>query len=490
MAFFPLELPPGVYRNGTQYQSKGHFFDANLIRWIDRAIKPIGGWRKRSTDAVAGAARAVIAWRDNNALTWLGIGTHSKLFASNRAGDIFDITPTGLATVRAEASTGGGYGSGAYGVGSYGTPRADSTLIQDATVWSLDTWGQDLIGVSDSDGVIYEWALNTSTPAAAVYGAPTCDALFVTGERIVMALGAAGDPRLIKWCDQEDNTDWTPTATNQAGSFPLQTGGKLMCGKLISSGALIFTDVDVWLASYTADQLVYSFNKLGSGCGAVSRQCVAALDSQAVWMGKDAFWLHNGYVQPLPCDVADYVFSDFNRQQVSKTYAVRNSGFNEVEWHYCSSSSTEIDRCVVWNYRENYWNIGRPGRTCGTDKGVFTYPIMLDRDGNIYEHEVGLNYDGALPYAEGGPIEIGNGDNVMYANMLIPDERTTGQVTATFQSRIMPNLPETTFGPYLLSSPTPVRVNGRQVSVRYDAVAAADWRVGSPRLDVLQGGTR
>lgn len=490
MAYLPLNLPPGVYRNGTEYQSKGRYYDASLIRWIDRTLKPVGGWRTRSAEFVTGLARAIISWRDNSGLTWLGIGTHSGLFVSDRAGHVYDITPSGFSSGRADAVTGGGYGSGPYGASSYGTPRPDSTLIQDATVWTVDTWGQDLVGVSPDDGVIYEWSLNTSTPAAAVANAPSCDALVVTPQRILMALGADGDKRLVKWCDQEDNTDWTPTATNQAGSFPLQTAGRLMCGKPIQTSTLILTDVDAWLANYTADQLVYSFNKVGTGCGTISRQCLAIIDARAAWMGQTSFWIFNGFVDVLECDVADYVFSDINRLQLSKTYAVRNSAYNEVEWHYCSSASTEIDRCVVWNYKENYWNIGRPARTCGTDRGTFSYPIMVKSDGLIYEHEVGLNYDGLLPYAEGGPIELGNGDNVEYFDQLIPDEKTAGQVNMTITSRLMPNLAEQTFGPYSLASPTPVRVYGRQAKVRYDAIAPADWRVGSPRLNIKQGGQR
>ena len=489
-AYFPLSLPPGVYRNGTEFESKGRYYDASLIRWIDRDLRPIGGWQKRSVSQVTGAARAIQAWRDNSGATWLGIATHSHLYASNRAGDIYDITPTGFVVGRSDAVTGGGYGMGDFGVGFYGTPRPDNTLIQDATVCTLDTWGQNLLMVSPDDGKIYEWALNTASPAAAVANAPSCKALVVTPERFVLALGAANDQRNVAWCDQEDNTDWTPTTTNQAGSFPLQTAGSLMCGKVIQGGTLLFTDVDAWLAAYTADTLVYRFTRVGSACGVVSRQCVAALDARAVWMGRNSFWLYNGYVQPLACEVADYVFSDINSLQLSKIYAVRNSAFDEIEWHYCSSGSNEIDRCVIWNYRDNYWNIGRPSRLCGTDRGVFQHPIMIDADGYLYDHEVGFNYDGDIPYAESGPVEIGNGDQMIYADQLIPDERTAGQVTITLTTRQFPNGAASVHGPYALASPTNVRITGRQAKMRYTAAMMADWRVGSPRLAMSGGGRR
>ena len=46
--YIPLKLPPGIYRNGTQYQSAGRWYDANLVRWYDGTLRPIGGWRKRT----------------------------------------------------------------------------------------------------------------------------------------------------------------------------------------------------------------------------------------------------------------------------------------------------------------------------------------------------------------------------------------------------------------------------------------------------------
>lgn len=490
MPFVPLAIPPGVYRNGTEYQSKGRYYDANLVRWIDGALAPVGGWRTRTATTMSGKARAAIAWKTNGSVTWLGVGTHSKLYVQNRAGTVSDITPAGFTAGRADAVAQGGYGSSTYGTSTYGTPRPDSTLIQDASMWSLDTWGEDLVGVMADDGKIYEWTLSTGTPAAQVTGSPTCRAVVVTAERIMMALGA-GNPRRVKWSDQEDDTDWTPSAVNQAGSFDLQTVGRLMCGKVVSAGVLLFTDIDVHLARYTADTLVYAFDRVGSNCGIISQGAVVALDTQAVWMGRNGFWQYNGFVQPLPCDVQDYVFSDINELQLSKTWAFHNSAFGEIEFHYCSAGSNEVDRCVVWAYRDNHWNIGRPARLCGSDRGVFAYPIQVDAGGATYEHEVGFSYAGAAPFVEGGPLELGLGDQVMQVRDLVPDEKTQGDVTTTFKTRFFPGGPEETFGPYAASGPpTNLRFTGRAVKVRYTGANLADWRVGAPRLEVKAGGRR
>jgi hypothetical protein len=490
MVFVPLKLPPGIHRNGTEYGSKGRYYDANLIRWTeDGTLKPIGGWRVRSSDMVTGSARACIAWKADDAATWLAIGTHSGLYVEDRAGVVYDITPASFTAGRASAVSGGGYGQGTYGTGTYGTPRMDVSEVQPASQWTLDTWGEFLLGVMPEDGKIYQWELVTADEAAQVTNSPTCAAIVVTPERFVFALGTT-DPRTVSWCDQEDNEEWTPGPTTRAGDFPLQTAGSLMCGKNVRGGTLVFTDLDVHLATYSGGTLVYGFERVGTACGVVSRQCVAALDGQAVWMGVNGFWLYNGYVQPLPCDVQDYVFSDINQAQISKTYAVRNSSDSEIEFRYCSSSSNEIDRCVIWNYKGNYWNIGRVARTCGTDRGVFPYPIYVDEAGAIYEHEVGLSYDGDMPYAEGGPLELGDGNNVVRCLKLIPDERTSGDVNVTIYTRFSPNGDQTEHGPYSLSDMTDVRITGRQASLRATGSMLSDWRFGVPRLDVVAGGRR
>ena len=93
MALLPLDIPPGVYRNGTQYQSKGRYYDSNLIRWVDKTLRPMGGWRAKTDSTVSGKARSAIAWVDNSSLTWLGIGTHSKFYVMDRGGTVTDITP-------------------------------------------------------------------------------------------------------------------------------------------------------------------------------------------------------------------------------------------------------------------------------------------------------------------------------------------------------------------------------------------------------------
>jgi len=493
MALVPLRIPPGVYRNGTEYQTSGRWFDSNLVRWFEGTLRPIGGWRKRSASQLTGSCRGLITWRDNSGDRWIAAGTHSKLYAMNEAGTLKDITPSGLTVGIADAATKTGYGYSTYGNFAYGVQRPDTGTVTPATTWSLDTWGEYLVACSDADGKLYEWQLGFSTPtlAAAITNAPTsCNAVMTTAERFVFALGAGGDPRKVQWCDQENNTVWTPAATNQAGSFELQTVGSLKAGKRVRGVNLLFTDVDVHVSTYIGLPYVFSFEKAGSGCGLISTQAVAAIDTACIWMSNSGFWVYDGYVKPLACDVGDYIFQNINANQVSKVYAVHNSKYGEIIWFYPSNASNENDSYVTYNYRENHWAIGSLSRTAGTDRGVYLNPLMVSADSYIYEHEVGFAYDSVAPFVESGPVEIQPGENIMNVRQLIPDEQTLGEVVVSFKTRMYPTATETTYGPYSASEPTSVRFSARQVKVRYTGAVLADWRVGLNRLDVLPAGKR
>jgi hypothetical protein len=493
MALIPLDLPAGVYRNGTDLQSQGRWRDSNLVRWFDNTLRPIGGWRTRSDTASAGQVRGMKSWIANNSDRWIAAGSYNKLYAYSGAGVQYDITPTGLTAGNENALNPVGFGTAFYGREYYGIARQEAVTITPATTWSMDSFGQFLVACSSSDGKVYEWQLSPSTKAAVVANAPVNNrAILVTEERFLMCLGAGGNPRLVQWSDRENNTVWTPAATNEAGSLELQTTGRIQCGVRVQNQALILTDTDAHAATYSGPPYVFGIERIGTSCGIVSTQAVAVVDKGAIWMGSRSFYTYSGgAVSEVNCEVADYVFSDINHSQISKVAAVSNANFGEIWWFYPSGNSNENNRYVVFNYNDNTWAIGVLARTSGVDAGVYRQPIIASAlNKKLYEHEIGFNYDGGEPFAESGPIIIGNGDNVMSVTKMIPDEKTQGDVDATFKTRFYPNDTERTYGPFNMSNPTSLRFTGRQVRIRIEGVNADDWRVGINRLEVIQGGRR
>ena len=490
MPLVPLQLPPGVYRNGTDMQAAGRWRDASLVRWADGTMRPVHGWEARFdiNDAVP---RGMHAWRDLNNNRYIAVGMWDKLYAVSQAGTVTDITPAGLTTGNAVATQNLGYGGGLYGVGAYGTPRSDSGSFTEATTWTLDNWGEELVACSNADGDLYAWDLDVANDAVTIPNAPTDNlGLIVTEERFLFALGAGGNPRKVQWSDREDRELWTPAATNEAGDLELQTSGQIMQALRTRGQTLILTDIDAHTATYQGPPFVYGFERVGSACGTISRKAAASVDQGVFWMGLGSFFVYTGgAVQEVPCEVVDYVFSDISNTRRSHIWAVSNAQHSEVWWFYPSSGATECDRYVSFNYLERHWSIGTLSRTTGVDRGVFNTPIWIDATGQAYNHETGTAYDSASIFAESGPISIGVGDNVAVCTMLIPDEKTQGQVTATFKTRFHPNDTERSYGPYSMANPTDVRFTGRQIRMRINGTAT-DWRVGIPRLDMKPGGLR
>lgn len=495
--YVDLKLPAGCRVLGTSRQSKGYIRDQSLTRWTEidpltgeGNLQPILGWSAHAS-GFTGSARAIVAWKENAGNRWAAIGTNTKLWAMSAGGTLSDITPIGFTAGRADAATGTGYGMGAFGVGLYGTPRTDSSSVNDAAVWTLDTWDQDLVGCmgvdGGGDGKCYTWTRDPAVKAVAITNAPTgCTGLVVTADKILMAL----KERSVIWSDQGDNTIWTPTTTNQAGDQALDTFGILTFGKKAPGCTLIFTTTDVWRARYLGTPFVYGFDRV-SDSPPISKGAAVGLVNEVLWMGRGGFYAFNGYTQTLPCAVADKVFSDINWQQASKIAGWNNTRFGEVWWQYPSAGSTEIDRYVAYSYKHGFWMIGALARTCGAPAGVFSNPLLCGADGKVYDHENGFNYDGATPFARTGPLELGSGDQVLQIMNVIPDERTLGDSQVIFYSRFAPNGTETVSATYPVSgAPVNVRVTGRQIEMRFEFVANDDARIGDFRLQMAGRGRR
>lgn len=441
----------------------------------------------------------LFAWRDNNNVPWLAIGTPTKLYLFSE-GILSEIALTGGFTPGTEDASSqiAGYGTGAYGAGIYneGVTQSVGTVLESQS-WQFDNFGEFLVAVAHSDGKIFRFQPNVSTAAAVVANAPTDNlGVVVTPERFLVALGAGGDPRAVQWADQESLTTWTPTTENQAGDFPLSGEGTILTGHRGRGETLIWTTQDLFSMQYIGGTLVYAFNQVGSNCGMIGRQAFGMVDSsRALWMGQNAFFIYDGSTRPVPCDVSDYVFSDLNRTQASKIHTVVWPEFNEMWWFYCSAASDDVDRYVSFNYLENHWTIGNLARTAGVPRGVFANPILADRLGVLYYHENGTEYldiDGVtalVPLAESGPYTIAEGDHTMWIREIIPDEKTLGDVRAYLKTRLYPTAAEQSFGPFTLANPTSTRASGRQVALRVEQVSPS-WRVGIPRLDIVPAGRR
>ena len=510
LPLIPLDLPPGVVRNGTPYQVKGRWFDASQVRWLDNIMQPIGGWAAITTTPLAHPARGMKAWTTNSGVRYYAVGTSTQLIVGDGSATTWDVTPTGFTAGNDNGSNQAGYGGGNYqGGNGYGTPGSGPYMPP--MTWQMDMWGDNLVACAAGDGVAYQWALNTSTKAATIAGAPTGNTgLLVTEQQHLMLIGAGGNRRLVQWSDVDNNTVWTPAATNEAGQFPLVTSGTLQRGVRVRGQVLLLTDIDAWVGSYLGQPLIWGFSKAGGECGLIAPNAIVEAGGAAFWMSDKRFWFYDGAtVQELPCDVANYVFNNLNPAQIGKIYAGSNGLFEEVWWHYPSLTSTEPDQYVSYNYRNGFWMIGALGRTAWVDRGAFPTPMAVGSDGYIYNHEEGMLANGATRFAGiyavtgalepqqlragvASPYSSGGGDKIVDVNQVITDEQTIGDTQLTFIGSFTPNGQQFTYGPYLVRSDgyMDTRAAGRQFQLKVQPTSDAYWQIGQLRLDCSTSGGR
>lgn len=474
----PIKIPPGYKRTGTKYDAKGRWYDGNLVRWREGVMQPIGGWRIASNtagfplDAIGGSTT---------------VATMARWLSSNGERIVVAVD----SKVVANDSTGGGTGA-----------WTDISAAGWATGAVLVPFGGHLIAWS---GVgLYTWDGNMANDFTAIAGVAARNVV-VTPERFLVALGAGTpyNPRLVQWADQETETVWTPSPTNQAGSLELQTDGEILLGRPLKGQTMILTTTDAWSMTYIGGQFVYSFRKEGDKCGCISKFAAAAVDDRLFWMGRKGFFMYDGFVRPLPCEVADKVFGELSAsQKVAQPSSINITAMtvaamNEVWWFYSTTGNTP-NRQVVYNYLTNHWEFHALDRVAGLDAGYGRFPLMIaSTNSQVYEHEHPLGQRfGGPSYAESGPFELSSGDRTMLVQRIVPDGSNLADTQLTVYSSFFPVEAETTNGPYSLANPIDVRFKGRQIrlkvngSIGNDTAADGTWRFGTPRLGVIPSSRR
>lgn len=419
------------------------------------------------------------------------------------------------------AISGTGYGVGYYGQGGYGTgvavPAGTGTPIP-ATDWTLDNWGQVLIACptgTTTTGAqfqpIYEWDPTSNTPTATIlpYAPPVNDGIFVAmPQRQIVAWGSTftgiQDPLLIRWCDVNNYNSWIGTVTNQAGSFRIPKGSRIVGCLQGPQQGLIWTDLGVWSMQYISQPYVYSFNEVGAGCGLIARKAAASINGVVYWMGPSQFFtLSAGGVVPVMCPVWDVIFQDLDTTNLNKIRVAVNSLFGEISWFYPTvSSGGELNAYVKYNINLQAWDFGTLSRSAWIDQSVLGPPIGADPNSLfIYQHETSPNADGQpmLSSFTSGYAAMSDGDLQVFVDQVWPDMKwgyyggvDSADVEMTFYVTDYPTQTPIAFGPYNLTSTTQFispRIRGRLVSVK---LASSDidsfWRIGNIRYRVQQDG--
>lgn len=493
-----------------------------------------------------------------------------KIF--NVTSNTFQIT---VATTATSTTTGGGTAITAafqinignvdttigYGWGAGGWSRSGWGAGSTLPIYTLprlifqDNFNNDLV-FNIGDGNLYYWVYNTVSTARAVLMSSLAGAVAVpqqigkvlfTPQGFLLALGCTQydplasppdylgtyDPLMIRWSNVDPDIgpepeNWQPTLTNTAGFLRIQSGSRIITGIGTRQETLIWTDTSLNSLQFLGTAEVFSLQQLSAHTSVLSPNVVVGANNITYWMGNDKFYTYSGRVDTLPCTLRQYIFEDINRDQAAKFFGGTNAQFNEVIWFYCSASSTEIDRYVIYNYSENIWYFGQLERTAWIDAVVNQYPVSVN-DGWVYYHENGVDDGqplGAPPlpmaaYIQSADVDISDGDKFMLLRRIIPDvnfvaSETRNPVTGAVQvpeaqmTVGVRNFPgavsattnasgQTTERDVVTSTATInqytnqvfVRARGRQMNFKISSdTVGTQWQLGMPRFDARPDGTR
>ena len=421
-----------------------------------------------------------------------------------------------------------GWGVSSWGNGGWGSSTSISATNQ-LRLWTHDNFGENLI-INPRGAGIFEWiesnGLNTrAVDLSARTGAnlvPTKALQVITSEidRHLIVLGAdplnasgtartgSVDPMLIAFSDQENELEFEPKITNTAGSLRLSSGSQIIGAVKSRQEIIIFTDTSVYSMQFVGPPFTFRVNLINESSGLISPKAAVTAPQGIYFMSYDNFYIYNGSVIKLNCDVLDYVFSDFNSEQAFKINAFTNTKENEVGWFYPSASSSEIDRYVIYNYQDKVWYYGQLSRTAWLDSGVESYP-QATASNSLFQHEVGFDDDGSPMtgvFIESSDFDIGDGNNFQFIRRILPDVRflqdpNNGSVNLIIKTRNNNGSSLSTKSTSEVKSDTGqlhIRARGRQAVLRLesnddaanDGNLSVGWRLGATRLDVKQDGRR
>jgi len=468
------------------------------------------------TYTLTGVSAGSISFADAETGAYVSGGTISGTYSvEENYGDAYFVYYNGIGPT----PPAGGYGVGPYGGGAYGSglpASANAGQPINATDWTLDNWGEIFLACP-LDGPIFKWSPTSGDIiATAIPNAPPVNqGMFVAmPQRQVIAWGSTftgvGDPMLIRWSDVGNYDDWKANIINQAGSYRLPKGSRIVQCIQGPQQGLIWTDLGAWAMQYVGPPYVYQFNELGTGCGLIGRKAAGSLGGVVYWMGPSQFFKLSGQgIEPIRCPVWDVVFQDLDRDNLDKIRIAPNSRFGEVTWYFPTiSNGGENEGYVKYNVVLDQWDYGfnsaaNPyvARSAWINESVLGPPIGAGLNTFIYQHETSPDADGQpmVSSFQTGYFTLQEADVKSFIDQVWPDMKwgyyggTQGaNILMTFYVTDYPGQTPIAYGPYTLTQATTYitpRFRGRLVSIKIESNDIDSWwRLGNFRYRLQPDG--
>jgi hypothetical protein len=362
---------------------------------------------------------------------------------------------------------------------------------------------------------------------------PTTRHLIHLGTETTIGTPSTQDDMFIRFSTGEQLNQFTPLATNSAGTQRLQDGTKIVGALIAKENILIWTNNALYTMKFVGAPFTFGFEQVGTNCGLIGKNAAIEIDGVAYWMSNNGFFAFDGTVNSLPCSVEDYVFDDVDTTKGQQVCAGLNNLFTEVIWWYPTAGSEFNNRSVAYNYGEakqpplGTWttntntNFNRttwmdtliypqPYATSYNSTGTGTFPEVVGQSGlgntTYFAHETGtdqVNPDGSTTTLESFiqsfsfSLQPNQSEVFLAMRRFLPNFKVlTGnnQITISVKDFPSDDDEQTALSPFTITSTTTkvdTRARGRYANLKLANTGNGEsWRFGTFQVDLQPDGRR
>ncbi len=488
----------------------------------------------------------------------IAVGNELITYTGISSNDLTGITRGANGTATAGTSNGQAHSSGATVQNAtlfsgFGSAVKASTVTLEPGLWSLSNFGEVLVATI-ANGKTFTWnagaanptgvraATNTTgfattnnpTATRVTLISPTTRHLIHFGTEETIGTPSSQDDMFIRFSVDEDINNYTPEATNTAGTQRLQDGTKIMGALVAKENILVWTDNALYAMKFVGAPFTFGFEQVGTNCGLIGKNAAIEIDGVAYWMGNNGFFSFDGTVNTLPCSVEDFVYDNIDTTKGQQICAGINNLFTEVIWWYPTANATFNDRYVVYNYGQDNANLPmgnwytatntnamrttwidslvypKPYATAYNSLDVGTFPVVIGENGLgqtvFFEHEIGtdqINPDGSTTaltsFVESFSFSLQKDQSEVFLAMrrFLPNFKVlTGnnQITISVKDFPADTSTATNLSPFTITSSTTkvdTRARGRYANIKIENTGAGEsWRFGTFQVDLQPDGRR
>ena len=473
-------------------------------------------------------------------------------YTGNTANQLTGCSRSQLGTTAPSSTSTGTTVTNATEWSGWGDAVDAGTIILEPGLWSLSNFSDTLVATI-ANGKTFTWnsaiAARLSTRASTTTSgfqttnnptatritliSPTTRHLIHLGTETTIGSPATQDDMFIRFSSAENINEYTPLATNSAGTQRIQDGTKIVGALVAKENILIWTNNALYTMKFVGAPFTFGFEQVGTNCGLIGKNAAVEIDGVAYWMSNNGFFAFDGTVNSLPCSVEDYVFDDVDTTKGQQVCAGLNNLFTEVVWWYPTSGSDFNNRSVSYNYGEakqpplGTWvtntntNFNRttwmdtliypqPYATSYNSTGTGTFPAVVGESGlgntTYFAQETGtdqINPDGSTTALESFiqsfsfSLQQGQSEVFLAMRRFLPNFKVlTGNNKVTISVKDFPadNDVATALSPFTINSTTTkidTRARGRYANIKIQNTAAGEsWRFGTFQVDLQPDGRR